>query len=58
MLVTIWFYLVKKYPQVKEVANTVGILLQLVGIGFLAVGLNKIKSKFGSLLKWFFGYKK
>lgn len=58
LLVVVWFYLVKNYPQVKEIANTLGILLQLIGIGLLAFGLNKIKSNFGKLLKLFFGYKK
>jgi len=58
LLVLLWFYLVKHYPQIKELANTLGILLQLIGIGLLAFGLNKIKSLFGKLLKLFFGYKK
>lgn len=58
LLVVIWFYLISRYPQVKELANNLGILLQIIGVGLLAFGLNKIKSLFGKLIKIFFGYKR
>ncbi|RZK26212.1 MAG: hypothetical protein EOO43_03470 [Flavobacterium sp.] len=56
IIAIVWFYLISRYPKVKEFANDLGALLQLIGIGILAVGLNMIKNKFGSMIKVFFGY--
>lgn len=56
-LILTWLFLIKRYPQVKELANDIGVLLQLIGIGLFAFFLNKMKSKFADLLKLFFGHK-
>jgi hypothetical protein len=56
-IVAVWFYLIRRYPKVKELANDLGILLQIIGIGLLALGLTKAKDFFGKFIKIFFGYR-
>lgn len=55
-IIVTWFYLIRQFPNIKDLANDLGILLQIIGFGLLAYLLNKIKSQLTRLFKLFFGY--
>jgi len=57
LLFIIWYYLINRYPDIRQWATDTGSLLQLIGIGLFAFILNKIKFLFGKAIKLFFGYR-